>query len=168
MWKKLWHPKIRWTYHIQYRCWRPPSRPKPPRSQTRRRTWTVAFFDLDINIDASIDFFQRIESMRRYVGTSTCRIFKRWSPDSEQIPSWSQSKIAEIWPKPPSVHVLLQVGLRDVKSWCVVPLSIKPQRSSKCLSLFFLLLQNAPYTLPKCFSKRNFKKSENFGTEYPL
>ena len=58
--------------------------------------------------------------------------------------------------------------VRDVKSWYVVPLSIKPQRFSNCLSFFFLLLKNAPYTLPKCFSKRNFKKSEKFGTEYPL
>ena len=36
--------------------------PRPPRSQTRIRTWTVAILDLHIHIDASIDF--AIESSR--------------------------------------------------------------------------------------------------------
>ena len=112
---------------VQYRCWRPPSCPKPPRSQTGSRTWTVAYF-WSSHVHRLIDrFFHRIESMRRYVGTATSRIFERWSPDSKQIPSRSRPEIAELWPKPSPVHALLQVALRGVKAWYVVPLWMKPK-----------------------------------------
>ena len=80
--KKLWHPKAYWTYDVQYRCWRPPSRPKPPRSQTRRRTWTVAILDLHIHIDASIDF--AIESSR-CVDMSVQRLLGFFSDDRQIV-----------------------------------------------------------------------------------
>ena len=82
MWKKLWHPKAHWTYDVQYRCWRPPSRPKPPRSQTRIRTWTVAILDLHIHIDASIDF--AIESSR-CVDMSEQRLLGFFSDDRQIV-----------------------------------------------------------------------------------
>ena len=56
--------------------------PKPPRSQTRSRAWTVAIFDLHKHIDASIDF--SIDS-RRCVDMSAQRPARFFSDDRQIV-----------------------------------------------------------------------------------